>query len=105
MSDGLEGRSDFVTMSDEYTNFDERGTGRELVCLVLWDEPPERSGSDTINDDVTDIGDCEDPQLLDFEGEVGWEGAMLVKSPTDSVTLFQLPCKSFWAGFTTAGSV
>ena len=76
-----------------------------VVFLNLWDDEPERSGGDTISDDVTDIGDFEDPQVSDFEGEVGWREAILVKSPTDSVTLFQLPCKSFWAGFTTAGSV
>ena len=49
---------------------DERG-GKGLLLMFLIFFEAERSGGDTINDDVTDIGDCEDPQLLDFEGEAG----------------------------------
>ena len=75
-----------------------------LVMLVRWFEATERKGGDTVNE-VTDDGEWSGLSLSDFEGEVSGKGAELDKSPTDSVTLFQLPCKSFWAGFTTAGSV
>ena len=83
VSNKCEGRTDFVTISDEETHFDKRGIGRMLECLMLWEIAPERSGGDIINDDVTDIG--EDPQMSAFEGVLVWEEAMLVKSPTNVV--------------------
>ena len=82
----------------------EASAGRELVILVRCFEATERKGGDTVNE-VTDEGEGNGLSLSDFEGEVGGRAAKLDKSPTDSVTLFQLPCKSFWAGFPTAGSV